>query len=474
MRSGDGLGPVRMQRIALVAPSATLRDALVRVADAGVVEFDDGDARTATDATPGTPALTAPDGKPARPLLARAPQDPDELARRGAVDLLAGERELADVADTAVRRGSVAALVGWCPLPAVDELSAALAPVGAAAVPLPTPHGFDPPTLLPEDGRARHSFAPVVGLYGTVPYPDVDPTLPAALAYVLMFGMMFGDVGHGAVLLVAALVLRSGRPRRLASLRNAWPFVAAAGLSGCVFGVLYGEFFGPTGIVPVVWLAPLAAPTLLLEAAVGVGAVLLAAAYAVAIVNRWREGGPQAALFAFGGVAGALLFLGLACIALGLTLGALPVVIMGAAVVPAGLVLSAIGFYATSGGGAAGAVQAGAEVVDAVVRTGTNLVSFARLAAFGLTHAALGSLVWAATVALGRSGVVGLVAACLVFVVGNAVTFTIEGVVAAIQALRLEFYELFSRVFATEGRPFRPWHIPTATTDGSAPQEVSP
>ena len=48
----------------------------------------------------------------------------------------------------------------------------------------------------------------------------------------------------------------------------------------------------------------------------------------------------------------------------------------------------------------------------------------------------------------------------LVFLIGNAVAFTLEALVAGVQALRLEYYELFSRVFSGEGRPFRPWHVP--------------
>jgi V/A-type H+/Na+-transporting ATPase subunit I len=51
-------------------------------------------------------------------------------------------------------------------------------------------------------------------------------------------------------------------------------------------------------------------------------------------------------------------------------------------------------------------------------------------------------------------------AAVLVFVVGNAIAFALEALVAGVQALRLEFYELFSRLFVGEGRPFRPWRIP--------------
>ncbi len=51
------------------------------------------------------------------------------------------------------------------------------------------------------------------------------------------------------------------------------------------------------------------------------------------------------------------------------------------------------------------------------------------------------------------------------FVVGNALAFALEALVAGIQALRLEYYELFSRVFATEGRPFRPWQLPVVPAE---------
>ena len=121
------------------------------------------------------------------------------------------------------------------------------------------PVGSEPPTLLRRRGVGR-SFSPLVETYATIPYDDIDPTLFAGLAYVAMFGMMFGDVGHGALLVAIALLLRVGRPARFAQLRSVWPFLAAAGVSAATFGLLYGEFFGPTGVVPVLWLSPLEEP----------------------------------------------------------------------------------------------------------------------------------------------------------------------------------------------------------------------
>jgi V/A-type H+-transporting ATPase subunit I len=55
--------------------------------------------------------------------------------------------------------------------------------------------------------------------------------------------------------------------------------------------------------------------------------------------------------------------------------------------------------------------------------------------------------------------VLDVVVAIIVFALGNALTFALEALVAGVQALRLEYYEIFSRVFTTEGREFHPWHV---------------
>jgi V/A-type H+-transporting ATPase subunit I len=67
--------------------------------------------------------------------------------------------------------------------------------------------------------------------------------------------------------------------------------------------------------------------------------------------------------------------------------------------------------------------------------------------------------VWQGTTAVWGPGLAA-VAAVALFLAGTAVALTLEALVAGIQALRLEYYELFSRVFDTEGRPFRPWVLP--------------
>ena len=454
----DVAAPARMKRVALVAAEDSLRDVLVRVADAAAVEIGSAGGEAGRGQQAGHPVAGA--------ALSATRPDLAALEAAGRYELLAGEAQLEAYAAGAVRRHGACALAGWIPADRLAGVSASVAEVGGAMVPLRNPRGVQPPTLVA--GRPlRRSVSSLVQTYGTVPYADVDPTWLAWIAYVLMFGMMFGDVGEGVVLLGVAAALRAGWPGWARRFRQAWPFVAGAGAAAAVFGLLYGECFGPTGLVPTVWLSPLDHPLTLLAVAAGIGVIMLAVAYALGTVNRWREGGWTSALYAPSGVAGTAVFAGSGIAACGWYFGRdLLVIGVGGFVALAGLVLAAVGFLAEAGGGGAGGIQASVELFDLVVRLGSNVVSFTRLAAFGLTHAALGLLVWEGTRGLWRHGGLFTVAAVVVFAVGTALAFSLEALVAAIQALRLEYYELFSRVFVTQGRPFRPWHLPTVPGPG--------
>ena len=159
--------------------------------------------------------------------------------------------------------------------------------------------------------------------------------------------------------------------------------------------------FGPTGLIPVLWLSPLEEPVALLLAAVGVGTPSLGA-YVLGTVNRFAK------------VAGATLFCryitGEACssgtlglLAAGIYLGDGALTAAAVVLGVVGLVLAFVGLLTTSGRGAAGVLRRWSSSSTSCA-AGSNLVSFARLAAFGLTHAALGAIVWAGTTALWGPG----------------------------------------------------------------------
>jgi V/A-type H+/Na+-transporting ATPase subunit I len=473
----DAVIPARMKRVALVAPDESMRDLLVRLADAAAAEI--GSAGGEAGAPGAAASEGAPEGGPgtgggaalrlrqaehpvAEAALCASRPDLDALERAGRYELLAGEAQLESFAAIAARRSGATALPAWIPADRLSDVAASMAAVGGGVVPLPYPHGIQPPTL--DSSRpARRSVSALVQSYGTVPYADIDPAWLAWAGYVLMFGMMFGDAGEGLVLVAVAVALRAGWPGWARRFGRAWPYVGGAGLAATVFGLLYGECFGPTGIVPTLWLDPLDHPLTLLLVAVGVGVVMIAGAYALGTVNRWREGGWPSALYAPSGIAGTAAFLGAGLAAGGWYSHQGVLLAAGGLVALAGMALAAIGFLAEAGGGGFGRLQASVEVFDLIVRLGSNVVSFSRLAAFGLTHAALGLVVWEGTRALWDRGGLAAATGVALFAVGTALAFSLEALVAAIQALRLEYYELFSRVFVTQGRPFRPWHLPIVT-----------
>ena len=455
----DAVLPVRMRRIAVVAPENRLRDALVELAEDGNVELS-GD----------LPALVGPqvdalrrlerESQAARgePHISRARPDLEATERAGDWATLAGEAELARRASTAIHHGPVAAVVGWTSVSNVEALRRRLASAGTALVELESPRWIDPPTLL-RPLRRGGAFRPLVDIYGSARYPDLDPTPFAAVTFVLMFGMMFGDVGHGLMLVLLALVLRSSRRPALARYRALWPLPAAAGAAAALFGLLYGEAFGPTGLVPTLWMAPLDDPLRLLVVAIGLGAGLLAVSHVIGTVNRLREDGVLAAILAPSGIAGLLLLLGGGVALLGWYRNLAAVMDAGLALGALALGLLALGFMRAAGRGGVAVAETIVEVFDATLRTVGNTVSFSRLAAFGLVHAAIGQAVVDGAGSVHGSPL-GWVAAVLLFAIGNGIALSLEALVAGVQALRLEYYELFSRVFAGEGRLFRPWRLP--------------
>jgi V/A-type H+-transporting ATPase subunit I len=459
MPSAELVVPTRMSRVAVVAPGSRTRDVLVELARTGTVEL--------------AGALPAPEGEELEalrrldalhspgqvvPKILASPPDVPALERAANRELLAGEVELRRRFRLALRHGSFAAWVGWAPTAALPDLGEKLGRLGSGVVELAHPRWVEPPTLLRAAPLDR-LFRPLVSIYGAARYRDIDPTLFTAVSFVLMFGMMFGDAGHGLVLALLALWLRGRRAGRLAPFRHLWAIPFASGLTATFFGVLYGELFGPTDVLPTLWLDPIDSPEPLLLLAVAVGAALLFVSYLLGIANRWRESGALAALLHQSGVAGLATFAGGGLAAAGLFLGSVPAAIAGAAIGLAGLALLTTGFALRAGRGAAAVAEVAIESVDSVTRLVSNVMSFTRLAAFGLMHAALGAVVFEAASAL-WGGVVGGIAAVAVFALGNVLTFSLELLVSGVQALRLEYYELYSRIFAGEGHAFSPWSLP--------------
>lgn len=347
-------------------------------------------------------------------------------------------------------RGPLAALQGWVPAGRLGELEEKL------RVHLSLPFLLESRApraaerhLVPVPAKNRgllRPFASLVQQYGVPRFGEFEPTVLFAVTFVCMFGMMFGDVGHGAVIVLLGFVLR----RRLKAFTYLF---ALAGTSSMVFGLLYGSVFGVEEWIHPLWIAPMSDPIYMLTVALVWGVVFLTLGSVIAISNRLLSGDMSSALFGPGGLISLVLYLallgGLVNVAQG---GGFPLVAtilisLTLAVLVVAQWRSAEGsigerFFTT--------LIETFEIVNGYV---ASSLSFLRVAAFSLNHVALSLAVF--TLADGM----GLIGHGITLVLGNVFIIVLEGTIVTIQTLRLEYYEGFSRYFYGDGTPFRPLRV---------------
>lgn len=312
--------------------------------------------------------------------------------------------------------------------------------------------GGQTPVLLANPAAVR-PFQRLLAVLGTPAYSEVEPTPLLAIGFLVLFGMMFGDVGHGLLLLFAGLLLR-----RSARFRDHGSIVAQVGLFSTFFGLLFGSFFGHEGLIPALWFSPMHDIPRLLLAAVLLGAGLILTGLALRIYNGLREErfwvvatdryGLAGLAFYGGGLLTAFLVYRQTLPMAALLWLAAPLAAVfchpfaerqGRDWVPAGMLL------------AEGAI----EVLETILGFLANTFSFLRVAAFGLAHAGLFMAVFAVAAEV-RQLPFGPFWVTFVHVAGNLVILVLEGLVVSIQAIRLEFYEIFSKFFRGGGVAYNP------------------
>ncbi len=383
-----------------------------------------------------------------------------------AASILARAAPYAELAGLMRGRGSLATVSGWVPKDQLPRLKQMLAQsFGNRFALYARDPRHDERQLVPSAVRHHRwlqPFARLVLNYGVPRYGEIDPTVLFAVSFVLMFGMMFGDVGHGAAIALAGFSLR----RKLGQYAA---LAVAVGVSSTAFGLLYGSVFGFEHLFPALWMPPLSDPMRMLGVALGWGIAFILLATALTIRNRLADGRLREALLDSHGAAGLLLYLGLLAGAYGFATSG-HVNIGSALAVCAALAAMFAHAWQRNRGIAAGerlliALMEGIESVMAYV---SNTLSFLRLAAFSLNHVALAVAIFTV------GGMMHTAGYWLTVVLGNVFVVVLEGAIVAIQALRLEYYEGFSRFFGGDGRAFRPLTLGSRKQLGSEFRNANP
>lgn len=321
-----------------------------------------------------------------------------------------------------------------------------------------------PPTKL-KNPKLFQPFEMFIRMYGLPAYNEFDPTILVGITYSILFGFMFGDVGQGLCLMVGGYLLYRFRKMSLAAI------ISCCGFFSTIFGFLFGSVFGFETVIEPLWLRPAEQMTTLpfigrlntvfiVAIAIGMGIILLT--MILNIINSARSHDVEKTYFDTNGVAG-LVFYAAATVTIVLYMTGNPIPGTILLVVMFGLPLLTIFLKEpltaalekkaakSESGKVMFVVQGFFELFEVLLSYFSNTLSFVRVGAFAVSHAAMMEVV------LMLAGAEAGSPNWLVVVIGNLFVCGMEGLIVGIQVLRLEYYELFSRFYRGTGREFVPY-----------------
>ena len=417
------------------------------------------------------------------------------------------------------RSERVRVLHGWTPAAEVERVISALKEElrDLCVVEVLKPRRDDRrvPSLLKNPSIFK-PFEKVIELFGHPSYKDIDPTLITAIIFPLLFGLMFPDIGHGLVLLLLGLILGI----KIKSMREMGSIISFCGASSMIFGAIFGEFFGFsvhagelvedslgvgfTGPLESIvhflheqplFLDPLGDIEKFFIITMLIGAIHIGLGLTLNGINKLSEGEKLEGVASFVKIwcmFGALYFL-LALFNFFFTFDEqqafifilLPILLLfilrivselrhgentGAAETGA----EATGSGKQEGGSANAKATAKRSamdymlilidgVIDALLenffRFLANIVSYGRILALALCHAALIEVFILLTFMCLKMGSFGILPASIVFLFGTALVIGLEAIMAGIHTVRLHFYEWFTKFYEGGGIPFKPFRL---------------
>ena len=334
-------------------------------------------------------------------------------------------------------------------------------------------------------GKFVKSFERMIFSYGSPIYGTIDPTPWVALFFTLLFGIMFGDCGQGLVLLLIG-ILMAKKVVKVGGWNKFAPIFMAVGISSSIMGLLTGEFFGTeellepfahwvTGLfgnphAPILKLMPGEDPKSIyvmfgvFGVAVAIGFFINTCGLIINIINNIIRKKYGEALFGKNGLAGAVFFWYIVALVLRIVIAHHTVALYDIIIIAVALFFAAFASpFERAFAGEKPLLENGfgtylissvVEIIEVISGYLSNTVSFVRVGAFALSHAVLNFTIMTLTTLCGGKDTIGGI---IVLIFGNALIIVLEGMIVAIQVVRLQYYEFFSKFFHETGREFKPF-----------------
>ena len=336
--------------------------------------------------------------------------------------------------------------------------------------------------------KALAPFQMLVENYATPEYGTIDPTIFVAVAYMIMFGLMFGDAGQGLVVVLIGILGRFLMKNASEGIKKLLQLFVYCGSASIVSGVLFGSYFGYQLFRPL-WFdyhgvvsghSAMGAGNIndvydILRITIYFGITVIGVGLIINWINLYRKrdffslfldkSGIIGGWFYGCGVYTAFYFAARGYKELPpgnlLTLFfGIPVIIM-LFKAPLHFMLhekkhksftafTLIDFF----------MEWVVELLEIFSGYLANTLSFMRVAGLGIAHVSL--MVAFDTIAGMTSGV----ASIIILILGNILVIALEGLSAGIQALRLNYYEFFSRYFTGKGIAYNPVSLRNRKQEG--------
>ncbi|HOG18581.1 MAG: V-type ATP synthase subunit I [Syntrophaceae bacterium PtaU1.Bin231] len=354
---------------------------------------------------------------------------------------------------------------GWIPADREEDF---LKAVSASGLPLrvdvrePGPDE-EPPVLLKNNWFVRR-IEPLLGLYGSPKYRDLDPSYFFAPFMVFFFGFCLGDAGYGLFMFLLSRWADKKYGARVEGLSRVLKlceaFAVAAIFVGLVTGSVFGyDFVNRSWILLDVSVGP-GNPMLLFYLALGLGVIHLSLSY---ILGAMQARTRQEVLFKIGLLA--VLLGGVSLVSRSIWFSA-PGTAAHAFFYYGGIVLLSLGLllillFASDHRNWFVRLGLGLWSIYGLTGLMGDLLSYARLFGLGIATGAIAAVMnqLAGMVHSAAGPYLGGVLAVLVILIGHAFNFALALLGSTVHSARLHFVEAFKSFFEGGGVPYRPFRI---------------